>query len=288
MGGQARSYRLFVPTGAQGPAPVVVVLHDAGGTGDSIAQASQFDRAAAAGGFAVAYPESLRGTWNGGFCCGTAPGEGIDDVAFLDRLVDALSDDPRIDPDLVHLAGVSNGAIMAYRFACEHPTRIAGVGSVAGTMVVDRCQPTEAVPVIEIHGTADQVVPFDGGQLPDFTQATQPVPSAIELAQHWATANGCAQPTTRTEGPVSTTTWEDCRDETSVRLVAIEGAGHTWYAREFGPIDGAIDATETIATFFGLGATRGEAIRPRVSSVVGPDARGRPSLGHDPPGPSGR
>ncbi|MDP8961061.1 MAG: hypothetical protein M3N32_05530 [Actinomycetota bacterium] len=251
--GQVRTYRLFVPASVDRAASLIVVLHDAGGTAQTIAQATQFERKAATGGFVVAYPESLSGTWNGGFCCGSAPSQGIDDVGFLERLLEELSADPRIDPARIYVAGVSNGAVMAYRFACERAERIAGVASVAGALTLEACRPAEAVSVLEIHGTADPVVPYHGGELLPFTHATRPVPSTQQQVERWAALNSCTgEPASRREGPVTSITWGGCRDGVVVRLVSIEGGGHTWYASEFGPIDGAVDATSTIAEFFDL------------------------------------
>lgn len=254
VGERQRSYRLLVPASASGEAPVLVVLHDAGGSPDSIVEVTQFDRAAVEGGFAVAYPAAVAegGTWNAGFCCGPAPDQGVDDLAFLDRVVGDLADHPRIDPDRVHLAGVSNGAILAYRYACEHAGRIAGLASVAGAMVLDGCRPSAPVSVLEIHGTADQIVPFQGGRMPEFVMARQPVPAVHDLMRHWARVNDCSPPTERTDAPVTTTTWGDCRGGTMVRLIAVEGGGHTWYAPAFGPVDGAVDATAAITDFLGL------------------------------------
>lgn len=253
-GGIQRSYRVLDPD--DGPEPVVVAIHDAGNTVDGMVQVTQLDRAAAQHGFAVVFPaaaEQAQRTWNAGFCCGVGPSVGIDDMAFLDAVLDEIAADPRLDGDRVHLTGVSNGAVMAYRYACERAGRVAGVGSVAGTMDLDTCQPAEPVPVLEIHGTADDVVPFHGGEMPDFVQARKPAVAAEALVGRWAELNGCAgEPATTTEAPVTTTTWKACEGGSSVELIAIEGAGHTWYAPGFGPADGAVDATAEIAAFFGL------------------------------------
>lgn len=256
VGGQTRTYRLLVPDTADDSAPVVVVLHDAGGSPESIAEATQFNRAAREHGFAVAYPASVSGTWNAGFCCGDAPAEGVNDMAFLDRLLEELDGQERIDGRRVYVAGVSNGAIMGYRYACQGGTPVAGVASVAGAMAFEDCDPAAPVSVLEIHGTGDDVVPVGGGELADFTQATRPVPSAEETAERWADLNGCGESSVDTDEPVTTTTWSGCQEEAAVRLIVIEGAGHTWYAPGFGEANGAVDATATIASFFGLDQAR--------------------------------
>lgn len=253
--GRQRTYRLQPPPGEEA-APVVVAIHDAGNDVDGMVQVTQLDRAAAQGGFAVAFPaavEEAERTWNAEFCCGSGPSVGVDDMRFLDAVIDELSGDERIDADRIYLAGVSNGAVMAYRYACERSERIAAVASVAGTMDPDTCEPEEAVSVLEIRGTADEVVPFDGGDMPDFVQATRPAMSADALAARWAELNACAdEPDTATDPPVTRKTWEECDADATVELIGIEGAGHTWYASEFGPVDGAVDATGEMLRFFEL------------------------------------
>lgn len=256
VGGTQRTYRIVAPGGSAAGLPVVVAMHDAGNTVDGMLQVTQFEPEISGGGFAVVLPaavEAAERTWNAGFCCGPGPSVGIDDMAFLDALLHELAADQRFDAEQVYLTGVSNGAVMAYRYACERAERVAGVAVVAGTMDPHACQPSAPVSVLEIRGTADEVVPFDGGQMPDFVQATIPAMSAEALVARWAQLNGCAeQPADATAGAVTRTTWQDCQGGATVALIAIEGAGHTWYAPGFGPADGAIDATAEILDFFGL------------------------------------
>lgn len=253
--GTQRRYEVVMPPGGEA-VPAVIALHDAGNTLDGIKEATQLDRAALQHGFAAVFPAAVaeaERTWNAGFCCGVGPSVGIDDMAFLEALVDELAGDERIDAERIHLAGVSNGAVMAYHYACRHPEAIAGVGSVAGTMNPETCEPSAPVPVLEIHGTADQVVPFDGGAMPEFVMATRPAMGAEALTKRWAELNGCAgEPTTTGEAPVSRTVWDECDGGASVQLIAVEEGGHTWYAPGFGPVQGAVDATAEIVSFFGL------------------------------------
>lgn len=255
--GTQRTYRSVLPAETGGPLPVVVALHDAGNTVNGMLQVTQFERAVAEGGFAVVLPaaaEEAQLSWNAGFCCGRAPAVGTDDASFLDAVLNDLAADDRFDAEQVHLTGVSNGGVMAYVYACQRAPRIAAVAVVAGTMDAEACQPSQPVSVLEIHGTADEVVPFDGGPMPDFVQATMPAISARALVESWAELNGCTgQPTTTTNPPVTRTTWQDCEEDATVALIAIEGAGHTWYAPGFGPADGAVDATAEIVDFFDLG-----------------------------------
>jgi polyhydroxybutyrate depolymerase len=246
-----RKYRLFTPStlARRHPVPLVIALHGGGNTAESLVGTTQLDQAAEGNGFVVAYPEGVRRAWNAGFCC-TAGRPDIDDVGFIFRVIDDVLAARPIDSTRIYAVGISNGAIMAYRLACEAGGRIAGVGSVAGAMLLDDCHPSRPISVIELHGTADEAVPFKGGPLAPLSASTQPVPGARALVERWALLNECPPiPEMQVTGPVAMTTWTSCRGDASVRLAAVEGGGHTWFSSEFGPIDGAIDATRTLVDF---------------------------------------
>ncbi len=251
--GQDRSYRVFVPPtlDRSRPAPLVMVLHGGNNTGEDMAKTTLFDREAAAGEFIAAYPEGVGKAWNAGTCCGAAPRRGTDDVGFLTRVLDQLQADYRVDTTRVFVAGVSNGAMMAYRFACERADRVRAVGSVAGAVVVD-CQPSRPVSVLEIHGTEDPLVPYQGGQ-PSAVEAQNapPYTPTPAMVQRWAEVANCPPPApAAVAGPVSTESWAGCRNGAAVRLVTVQGAGHIWFASGLGTANGALDATSTIWRFF--------------------------------------
>ena len=248
--GLSRTYRLVAPLslGRDRPAPLVLVLAGVGNSAEGMAEATQFDEVARADEFIVAYPEGINQTWNAGYCCLGRARTGPDDVAFLARVIDDVQANHKVDRDRVFVVGVSAGAMMAYRLGCDLAGRIRGIGSVAGAMVLDACRPTRAVSVIEIHGTADDLVPYQGGRTAG--GATQPSPPTRAVVGRWAELNRCpVPPETRTEGPVATLTWTGCSDGTAVKLMTIEGGRHNWFAPGFGPVDGAIDATRTIWDF---------------------------------------
>ncbi len=252
--GVRRSYRLFTPpsVGTDDRAlPLVLALHGSGNTVESLVQATRLDHAASAGGFVVAYPEAIRLLWNGGFCCTAGRGDPAADVRFLDRVITEVSAARRIDTDRIYAVGVSAGGIMAYRLACDLAGRIAGVASVAGSMQLDDCRPSRPVSVLAIHGTGDQLVPYAGGRVDG--AATRPAPPTPAVADRWASLNGCPTGSQdQTEGLVTTRTWPECPGATKVRLVTVEGGGHSWFTPDFGLPNGAVDATAVVAGFFGL------------------------------------
>ncbi len=254
--GQVRTYRVFAPTTLESGSrpPLVLVLGGVGNSAENMVSATEFDRQASVADFIAAYPEGLGLTWNAGFCCASGTTSGVDDVTFLTQLIDRLVADHDADPERVYAIGVSAGAMMAYRLACERPDQIAGVGSVAGAMVLDRCQPDQGVPVIEIHGTEDQLVPYEGGLVGPEGVANQPAPPTLAVAERWAALNGCPTgPQEQTVGSVTTLLWAGCPDGADVKLVTIEGGGHTWFASGLGPANGAVNATSLIWDFFSSG-----------------------------------
>lgn len=123
---------------------------------------------------------------------------------------------------------------MAYRMGCELADRVAGIGSVAGAMILDECKPSRPVSVIEIHRTVDGLVPYDGGRTAG--GATQPSPPTPAVAARWAEWDRCPGPSTsQAQGPVTTMSWSGCASGTAVKLVTIEGGSHTWFASDLGP-----------------------------------------------------
>ncbi len=250
VAGLKRLYRLYIPLSLDRgrPAPLVLVLGGVGNSAESMVGATEFDTTAATGGFIVAYPDGVNETWNAGYCCLGRATSGPDDVAFLGAVIDDVAAHNNVDPARVYATGVSAGGMMAYRLGCELSDRIAGVGSVAGAMILEDCHPSTPVSVVEIHGTADQLVPYEGGRTAG--GASKPSPPTLAVVERWAELDHCpSAPVTQAEGPVKTKTWSPCSKGTAVQLVIVEGGGHTWFAPGLGAVSGAVDATNLIWDF---------------------------------------
>ena len=112
-------------------------------------------------------------------------------MAYLTDVITGIQGELAIDPARIALVGWSNGAFMSYRMACERADRIAAVVGLAGAGYADPglCTPSEPVSIAAIHGTADDVIRFDGGTV--FDDAHRPYPGAEETATAWATYDGC-------------------------------------------------------------------------------------------------
>jgi polyhydroxybutyrate depolymerase len=245
--GVERRYLLHVPTDLppDGSVPLVVVLHGAGGDPEEIEAGSGWNALADEQLMVVAYPEGDGGDWNAGACCGVAVREDHDDVGFLEALIDHLDGFAQIDPSRVVVVGHSNGGMMAYRLACDANLKVLGVASVSGTNMAG-CQPAHPLSFMEIHGTADRVVPYKGGSTPESDAAGLPPVTPVEVSVTWmADALGCeTTPDDATASKTTTETWSRCRDGARVQFVTLSGAGHSW------PTGRTFDATSAIANFF--------------------------------------
>lgn len=250
VGNVARTYRLYVPAGlpAGRAVPLVIVLHAALDTADQTAAITGFDDIASAHDAIAVYPQGIGGTWNAGICCGYAMNYQVDDMDFIRAVITRVEGTFRIDRTRVYAVGVSNGAILAYALACSMADRIVAIASVAGTMALNGCNPTEPVSVLEIHGTNDVLVPYQGGPL--YPEPQETIPSSQALAARWGALDSCASgPAQVRQDPVTTESWSQCDAGSAVTLVTIEGGTHVWYAPGLGPTDGAVDATQLAASF---------------------------------------
>lgn len=241
--GVPRSFWLYEPAGLSRdePVPLVVVLHGAVGDGERIADVTQFDTLAARERFVVAYPDGVGRMWNAGFCCLAPWRADVDDVGFLESLVGFVGAGRRIDPNAVFVAGLSNGAMMAYWFACNSALP-AAIVAVAGTSTTDCPSPNVPVSVMHVHGTADESVPFDGGF--GATWSTKYFPPVRPMLEGWRQRNRCQAPTVTANGPL-TSERSDCESGSAVDLVLISGGGHEWPRSS-----DSIDATEAAWAFF--------------------------------------
>lgn len=163
-----RDYLLYVPNNYSDAEklPLVFSLHGAGGTKESQYDLSQFNLLADRENFLLVTPQakSLVGNnltfWNQQ----SAPNL-PDDVGFINAIIDEISTIYRVDLNRVYIAGSSNGAFMALEVTCQLNHRIAATAAVKGYMSpeqITKCNPEKATPIIQIHGTDDPLVPYDG------------------------------------------------------------------------------------------------------------------------------
>ena len=262
VAGTQRSYLVHLPTGYSVGRPVPVVLSFHGGAQDAERQRelSRLDASADAHGFVVVYPQGTRDllgpgrTWNAGTCCGRAQHVGAPDVDFTSKLLDDLRDVVTVDPRRVYATGMSNGGMLAYRLACELSSRITAVAVVSGALVRSPCRPSRPVSVLAIHGTADAIVPVQGGI------GSRPrdggFPSLEESVGVFASADRCGTDPSHAlrVADARVSSYHGCADGTAVEAVLVQGGGHTWPGGAPFPAGGATstrtDADELAWQFF--------------------------------------
>ncbi len=231
FGGLDRTYVLHVPPGVERPSGLVINLHGAGENGGKQAAVTNYNAVADQHGFAVVYPDGIDGAWADGRGASIPDRQGIDDVGFLAALADRLTADYGIDPASVYATGLSAGAFMATRLACQRADVVSAIAPVAGSLgSAYPCAPSEPVSVFATHGMADNVVPFAGGPMVGRGGASDIV-APQEMAARWRALDGCpAAPVEDSPSAgVHRFTAAGCEDGTEVVFVSVDGGGHEWF-----------------------------------------------------------
>jgi polyhydroxybutyrate depolymerase len=237
-GGRERTYRLFVPQGFEGRTrlPLVLDLHGSGGTAADQARTSGFETLAAREGIVVATLQADGGRWNVPVTDSRA-----DDVAYVSDVIDHVSARACTDLTRVYATGFSGGGRMSSLLACRLNSRIAAVAPMAGLRWPGPCT-GRPIPVLTLHGLADVQNPYAGHAASRGAEWLESIPDALA---GWARHNGCDLDVILDDppGPLSTMRYEGCDNNADVRLIRIDGLGHSW-AREH------IDATGVMWQFF--------------------------------------
>ncbi|MGV8970226.1 MAG: alpha/beta hydrolase family esterase [Microbacteriaceae bacterium] len=271
--GVEREYDVFVPAAAAADMlrPVLIALHGAGGDAERMATYTGLSAIADRDGFIVVYPQGtiaaeLDGeySWNAGVCCGIPARTGIDDVGFIDAVIRDVQENFPADPSRIFVTGFSNGGMLAHRLACESSEPIAGIAVVSGALSGTACESRRPMPVLLIHGTADETVPYLGGATNARTGArfgSWVNPSVAEGTEAWFDTNGCgATWNSVITGAVSSVGFDGCRAGTDLVVVTLDGWTHSWPRAEIEA--GGFDASRFIVEFFGL---TGEADGPSLA-----------------------
>jgi polyhydroxybutyrate depolymerase len=232
--GRTRRYLVYSPGKSSKPRPLVMVFHGALDTAPNTVQETDFEQVADQRGEIVAFMEGYMNTWNEG--AGHTPAEvaGIDDVAYTTTVLNQIERHYAIDRTRIAAAGFSNCALMTELLGCRLANRITLVVPVAGPLPVSvspGCHPARPISVLEVHGTADQSIPYGGGPFPGVGGGTT-VLSVPASAARWAALDGCAaKPQTTGAGTATVlTTYSRCHGGVAVQLRSIQGGTHSWGA----------------------------------------------------------
>jgi polyhydroxybutyrate depolymerase len=240
MSGQRqRAYRLFVPPGYDGHQrlPLVLDLHGSGGSSAGQARNSGLEMVSASGErFVVATLDAVDARWNVPVQNGRP-----DDVAYVSDVIDHVASQVCTDEARVYATGFSGGARMTSLLGCRLGSRIAAIAPVSGLRWPGPCN-GRPVPVLTFHGLADPQNTYDGHAPGRGEEWFESVPEALA---GWARHDSCKGDAILDDPPgsLSTIRYEGCADGGEVRLIRIDGLGHTWTRKE-------IDTTVVMWQFF--------------------------------------
>lgn len=235
-----RTFKVYLPAiyDGQTPRPLVFQFHGVSSAAwqfeiytkfKSVADTANFILITPNGTVGTLLPSSYGQTWN------NIDFDSVDDVLFVSNLIDTLMGSYNIDTTRIYSAGFSNGGFMGYDLACRLDQRIAAIASVGGSVGTRRltaCSPGRAVPVLEIHGTSDPVIPYGGGSFAGISFF--PVETVIFF---WRDNNQCDispiisnLPDINTSDGSTVVKYEypNCADGSEVELLKILNGGHTW------------------------------------------------------------
>lgn len=236
--------------------PLVIYLHSSGNNPQKAMRNVDINWIGNDNGFIIAYP-AARPNWNSGKGDNSSSRlPDNDDVLYISNLIDLMNEEYSIDLSRVYATGWSNGAFMAYKLACQLSDRIAAVASVGGLLsssTLEECNPTRPVSILEIHGTKDGWVSYDG---------EEGWHSVDETIEYWVEINQCKiaemssipDLDTNDGSTVEKITYHDCLDNSEVVLYKVIGGGNTWPDMPkdfgFGKINRDINGGVVIWEFF--------------------------------------
>ncbi len=239
----ARPYNFKVPTGYDKtkPTPLVIMLHGYSASGVLEEAYFQLSATSDAQTFLYAYPDGTKDPtnnlfWNADDACCDFYSIPVDDVAYVNAIIDDVETKYNVDTKRIFVVGHSNGAFMSHRLACDSSGRIAAIAALAGEVWADpsKCNPSSTISVLGIHGDADMTILYDGG----VAAAGFPAyPPELTTMATWATKNGCTGSLTATGTTLDLDStlpgnetvekaYTGCPAGIDVKLWTIQGGGH--------------------------------------------------------------
>jgi len=220
---------------AEGPRPLVIMLHGGMSMAGRGMRQSKFNQIAREEGFIVAYPDGtgpnrfIFHSWNARHCCGGPASQNVDDVGFVEQVIDRLVAEGRVDPDRVYVTGFSAGGMLAQRIGVELSDKVAAIAPVAGAMFGDEPAPKAPLSVMMIRYAGDNVVPAVGpgpGVKRGF--ADRDLISVRQAGDYWGKAGGCGPAETSRGATFEKVEWKACRPGVQVMSVTVDGGRHAW------------------------------------------------------------
>jgi polyhydroxybutyrate depolymerase len=223
-----------------------------------IQRGSTLDREADRNGFVVVYLTPTK-TYND-IARARGPGPPYPDTLWIASVIDEVRTTQNVDPARIFMTGTSGGGTLSYRVACDLADKVAAIASISGDDVVPGCKPEEPISVMEVHGTGDTAIPYNGS--PGFLSMPQ-------VIAKWRGINGCTQQSQvvnvqRAKDEI----WPVCKGKTAVELVTVMGGGHGWQKSPTFDTGGAVwrfFATHPQASPTPVAALTGKLLRAQIA-----------------------
>ena len=231
---QRRSYYVHIPESLAPNAPLLFVLHGYGDNAQRLSTSTlDLNEMADEKGYFLVYPQGSqdflnRTHWNAEL---EESFTNADDIGFLSELALFLQGEYDLDPGKTFTSGISNGGFMSYTLACVASEIFKGVGSVIGTMsgsTWENCNASIQMPIIQISGLVDPIVPIDGSM--SLAGGWGGAPHMDEVMERWASRGNCTAKETDETFTASTTRiqWSSCNGEQELWYFKVDGMAHEW------------------------------------------------------------
>lgn len=232
--GGNRPVTVNLPDTLTNPAPLLILLHSASTSGAHQENYMHLGPVAKKNGLIYIAPDGTvnpegKRFWNASKSCCNKYKQEVDDVAYINSLIDEINAKTPVDPKRIYLIGHSNGAFMSFTFACK-TNRVAAIVAIAGAMDRDGdCSPNTPVSLLNIHGTADKTIKVSGGVMNNF-----PYTSSAKTVETIASVNKCLkaesgkkdfEPTIK--GPETTVIKYACNTHTHLQFWKIAMGSHS-------------------------------------------------------------
>lgn len=233
-GGYNRPYLVHLPTGynAANEYSLIIAFHGGLGKGSQLENQSLLSEKADEEGFIVVYPDGVPfsilniRTWNAGQCCGGAMENDVDDVGFVEDLVDTLKNNYNIAAGKVYGTGMSNGGFLCYRIACEKPDLFAAIAPVACTMAIDDCPSEGLVPIIHFQSILDDNIPYSGGVGDGLSEQHNPPLDSVHNV--WSDKGNCSFSDFFVSPDYEMKIDNSCDCGNELRYYLTSDGGHSW------------------------------------------------------------
>ena len=121
----------------------------------------------------------------------------VDDVNFIDRMIDEIIAGYSLSEDNVFVLGTSMGGYMTYQYALQKGDRLSGIIPIAGSMglSIKGMDYGIKVPVCDFHSVTDEVVPYTGSFSENVFDVSLAKPK-MEVLDYWRATNATGEPVT--------------------------------------------------------------------------------------------